>query len=225
MIIIKLSREILEELKSVISGKTIDAIIPPSVFMLVNNMYGLKISVISAISIAFLIGTFRFLSGDNWKYAFGGLIGVIIASGLAFLGNNATNYFLPDIFTSGLLLILIIISLLMKKPFAAWVSHITRGWDIEWFWRKDVKPAYKEVTWFWGLVVTIRMIIQIMLFMSGDTVKLFWAKTLLGFPSIIIILIITYIYGIWRLKKLGGPGIQEYKNGKKPPWEGQKRGF
>lgn len=46
-----------------------------------------------------------------------------------------------------------------------------------------------------------------------------------GLPATLIVLILTLIYGIWRLKNLGGPGIEEFRERKDPPWQGQKKGF
>lgn len=95
-----------------------------------------------------------------------------IASGLAYITKNAASYFIPAIINSFILIILALGSLVIKKPLAAWASHLTRGW-----------------------------------------------------PFTITILIISYIYGVWRLKELGGPGVEEFQENKEPPWEGQKKGF
>ena len=46
-----------------------------------------------------------------------------------------------------------------------------------------------------------------------------------GTPATIAILVLSYIYGIWRLQKLGGPGVDEFIEGKSKPWRGQKKGF
>ena len=51
------------------------------------------------------------------------------------------------------------------------------------------------------------------------------ANILLAWPFTITILIISYVYGIWRLKNLGGPGVEEFKEDKKPPWKGQNKSF
>jgi len=37
--------------------------------------------------------------------------------------------------------------------------------------------------------------------------------------------VLTYLYGTWRLARLGGPSVLEYKEGAAPPWSGQQRGF
>lgn len=220
-----LVKEIIDELKSVISGKTFDAILPPTIYVIANNIFGLLIGIGLAVITALLLALYRFRKKETWQYAFGGFIGVIIASGFAYFAGSAENYFLPDAITSAFILLLVIVSLFLRKPLAAWVSHITRGWSLDWFWRKDIKPAYTEVTIFWGIFFAFRLAIEVYLLMRGNVLQLFWSKTLLGLPAILVVLIITYIYGIWRLHQLGGPGIDEFEKKKEPPWEGQKKGF
>ncbi len=217
--------EIFEELKSVVSGKTFDAILPPLVFVAANSLFGLDAAVITALGLAILLGAARFLRKHTWLYALGGLLGVSIASALAYLTRSAAGYFIPAIASSALLLLLALGSLAAGKPLVAWTSHLTRGWPLEWFWRRDVKPAYREVTLFWSGLILMRLIIQVTLYLSGDPARLAWANTLLGWPVIIVVLVLSYLYGIWRLRRLGGPGVEEFQAGKEPPWQGQTRGF
>jgi len=218
-------QEILEELKTVVSGKTIDALFPPLIFVIVNALSGLNVAVYTALGFALLLGVSRIARKQNWLYASGGFLGVVLASGLAYLTRSAAGYFIPAIISSSLLVLAALLSLFTGKPIAAWASHLTRGWPLGWFWRKDIKPAYMEVTFLWAAFFTVRLAIQIYLFKAGEAAALAWVNTLLGWPVLIIVLVITYIYGIWRLGKLGGPGVEEYKAGKEPPWQGQKRGF
>lgn len=218
------SSEIIEELKTVLSSKTIDAILPPLFFVIINRIVSLDAAAITAISVALIIGIIRLVKKQPWKYALGGLFLVSLASGLSYITKSAASYFIPAIISSSVLIIIALGSLVIKKPLAAWASHITRGWPIEWFWRDDVKPAYREVTWYWTAFLLMRLIIQITIYRLGES-NLAWANILLGWPFTIIVLIISYIYGIWRLRNLGGPGVHEYQEDKEPPWEGQKRGF
>lgn len=220
-----LLNEISKEIKSVIGGKTIGAVFPSIVYALVNSFAGLALGVTSAVATALFIGVRRYLKGETIKYALGGLIGVIIASGFAYVAGNAANYFLPRVITSGFLFLVAIVSLIIGKPMAAIASHLSRGWEISWFMRNDVKPAYIEVTIGWAVLFFVRMIMQVILLRGGNLIIMAWANTLLGFPATLVVLIATYIYGIWRLKKLGGPGIDEYREGLEPPWRGQVRGF
>jgi hypothetical protein len=219
------SLEIWEELKSVLSGKTFDAILPPIIYALADAIFGLTTAVIAAVGVALLLGVVRLLRKQAWQYAFGGLLAVGFAAGLALLTQNAANYFIPGLISSAVLLALAIGSLIIGKPLAAWASHLTRGWPLDWFWRADVKPAYREVTWMWLFFIAGRFVVQLSLFQQGQTGQLAWANTLLGWPVTIVVLVVSYIYGIWRLRKLGGPGVEEFQAGKEPPWKGQTRGF
>jgi hypothetical protein len=217
--------EIWEELKSVLSGKTFDALLPPIVFAIANGIFGLQTAVVVAIGLAVLLGLLRVLRKQKWHYALGGLLAVSLAAGLALLTQNAASYFIPGMISSGLLVLGAVLSVIIGKPLAAWASHLTRGWPLDWFWRKDVKPAYVEVTWMWAFFFAVRLGLQIILFRQGDAAQLAWANTLLGWPVTIIVLVLSYIYGIWRLRNLGGPGVDEFQEGKDPPWKGQTRGF
>lgn len=217
--------EIWEEIKSVLSGSTIDAILPPLVFVVVNTSFGLDIAIIAAMSLAVLLGVVRLLRKQAWQYALGGILGVGLAAGLALVTQEAASYFIPAIIGSGLFLVLALVSNLVGKPLAAWLSHLTRGWPLAWFWRMDIKPAYQEVTWMWAVFFALRLALQISLYLQAEAAALAWANTLLGWPVTIAILVISYVYGIWRLRQLGGPGVEEFQEGKEPPWEGQTRGF
>jgi hypothetical protein len=218
-------KEILEELRSVISGKTLDAILPPLVFVIVNGVFGLQAAIFSSILLSVVQGLIRLFRKQSWLYAFAGLMGVLFASGMAYLTRNPATFFVGAIVSSSLVLIAAIFSLIVGKPLAAWVSHVSRGWPLEWFWRQDVKPAYREVTVFWSIFFLIRLVMQIVLLKRGDPTELAWINLLLGWPVTLIVLISSYVYGIWRLGQLKCPGVEEFKEGKKPPWKGQTRGF
>ncbi|MCK8058987.1 MULTISPECIES: DUF3159 domain-containing protein [unclassified Fusibacter] len=221
----KLITELKEEILSIVTGNTLDAMLPPLVFVIVNRLATLNMALITGLLFAVLLGIVRLMKKQDWRYAFGGMIGLLFTSVLVYATQSAANYFIPKLLSSGFGFLLTIISLIIGKPIAAFVSHLTRGWRLEWFWRDDIKPAYREVSVLWGLYFMIRLMILSTLYIKGDIWGLFWMNTLLGGPAILTVLIISYIYGIWRLKTLEGPGIDEFNEGVDPPWRGQTRGF
>jgi len=218
-------KELMEELRQVVTGKTLDALLPPLIFAVSNNLWGLSSAVRLALGFSLLLGMRRLLLKQKVSYALGGFLMVAAASGLALVTQNATNYFISSAVTSGTLLAAALVTLLMGKPLAALASHLSRGWPLDWFWRIDVKPAYREVTLFWAVFFALRLSLQVMLLRSGDALRLAWANTLLGWPVTVAVLVISYLYGIWRLHNLGGPGVDEYRKNLPPPWRGQVRGF
>jgi len=218
-------KEILEELQSVLTGKTLDAILPPIFFIIVKSFFGLPGAIAGSLLLSTGFAIVRLLKKQTLAYALGGMIGTSLTAIFTFISANAANYFIPGIVSNVFVLLLSIFTLIIDKPLAAFVSHLTRGWKLEWFWRKDIKPAYREVTWMWTAFFIMRSIIQITLFMRKSVDALVWANTLMGLPFTIAILVISYIYGIWRLRTLKGPGIDEFMEGKEAPYRGQTRGF
>lgn len=218
-------KEVIEELQSVLTGKTLDAILPPLLFILVKSSFGLRNAIFVSLMLSLVFTAFRLFKKQSPVYALGGIIGISLSALFAFFSSNISNYFIPGIISNAFVLVLSIATLMIDKPLAAYVSHLTRGWKLVWFWRKDVKPAYREVTWMWTVFFIMRTIIQVTLFLQNSVDSLVWANTLMGLPFTIAILVISYIYGIWRLRQLHGPGIDEYMEGKQAPFRGQTRGF
>src|SRR6056297_2232475 len=206
--------DILEELHSIFLNKTFDALLPPLIYAVSNSIFGLQTAVILAVTTALINFSRRIIKKENWKYSLAGLIGVIFASSFAYLSNNASNYFIPALTSSTLFLLASVITVLIGKPLAAWASHLSRGWPLKWFWRQDVKPAYREVTILWTIYFSLRLSIQLYLFLKGSILHLAWINLFLGWPMLTAVLIISYVYGIWRLRNLKGPGVEEYRSGK-----------
>lgn len=219
--------ELWQEFRLVFSGRTntVDAIIPPLVYALVNWLAGLFPAAISALLLAVLLTILRLARKQSWLYALSGLILTLFAVGLAWFTQNAVSFFLPSLLTSGILLAVVLVSIWIRKPLAAWSSHLTRAWPKEWYWLPNIRPAYIEVTWMWSVFIAARLIAQYTLYQQGNVSMLGWANALLGWPVTILILIISYLYGLWRLSNLGGPSVDEFLSQQPPPWKGQKKGF
>jgi len=221
-------QELWEELKSVFSGRGVklaDALIPVLAFLVVNSQLAIQWALGLAVGSAALFFLYRLIIKDNIYYALGGLGAVLLAAAFAWVSDSAVGFFLPGLISSGLTVLLLLISVLVRRPLAALTSHLTRSWPLVWYWHPAVRPAYGEVTLFWAVGFGARLGLEYWLFQQGAVGSLGLVRTLLGWPYTIILLIVSYLYGIWRLGKLGGPSVEEFKSGEEAPWEGQKRGF
>jgi len=219
--------ELLQELRTVFSGRgnTADTIIPPLLYALVNLLAGPLPAVLSAVVLATLLTVLRLVRKQSWLYALSGLVLTLLAAGLAWFTQNAASFFLPDLITSGTLLAAALLSIWFRKPLAAWSSHLTRAWPKEWYWLPNIRPAYTEVTWMWAAFIAARLIAEYLLYQQGNVSLLGLANVLLGWPVTIVVLVMSYLYGIWRLMKLGGPSVEEFLSHQPAPWKGQKKGF
>ena len=217
-------RELADEFRTVFAGRgsLADSIIPPIVFLVINALLGLDYAVWGSLALALLITAIRLIRGQSLRYALGGLGGVALAALLAKLLDRAEGFFLPNMITGVLTIVLCGVSVIIGRPLVAWTSHVARGWPLEWYWHQKVRPAYNEVTLAWALFFAARLLVQILL-LQNETLAI--ANVVLGWPATIALLAASYIYGIWRLQHLRGPSVEEFKAGAEPPWTGQQRGF
>jgi hypothetical protein len=220
-------REILEELNSVVfsRGGWGDSLLPPVVFLILNTLIGFEAALVGALGFALLIAVYRLVKRQRIRYVLGGVAGVALAGLVARLVGGAEGYFLPGIVTSLITTLLCFTSTALKRPLAAWTSSITRRWPRDWYWHPRVRPAYSEVTFIWGLFFASRTLLQFQLFQEQQTSTLGVVQILTGWPALIVLLVVSYLYGLWRLQNLQGPSVDEFTAGSEPPWEGQKRGF
>ena len=220
--------ELKEELLSVFSGrgvKLLDTILPTLIFLVLNPIFGVLPGLAVSLGAAVLIFAVRLSRKDNQYYALGGLAAAALAGVFTLISDSAAGFFLPSLITSGLTVILLAGSVVIKRPLAAFTSHLTRGWPITWYWQDRVLPAYREVTLFWVVSFGARLGLEYWLYIREAVNSLGLVQTILGWPFTILVLVLSYLYGLRRLQKLGGPSVEEFNQGTEPPWQGQQRGF
>jgi hypothetical protein len=220
------ARELLEEFR-VVAGKVglLDTILPPILFLLLNGLAGFTTAMIGALGLAVLIAILRLRRGQSLLYALAGMGSIGLAIALAALLGRSEGYFLPGIVNGGLTLALALVSLLIRKPMVAWTSYLARRWPLDWYWHEKVRPAYTEVTLAWIVFFVLSLFWQVTLFQGNNVSQLALVNALTGWPATIVLLIVSYLYGTWRLTQLRGPSVEEFRDDAPAPWQGQRRGF
>jgi hypothetical protein len=220
-------REIIEELRMVLAGRSgfLDSLLPPLFFVFINLLWGVQAAIWAALGLAAAIAVYRLLRRQSLWYALGGAGAVALAALIAQLLGRAEGFFLPTIISGALTILLCLSSVLVGRPIVALTSFVARRWPLKWYWHPKVRPAYSEVTWMWVVFFGLRLLLQLNLFQEEAASLLGVVQFLTGWPATIILLVISYLYGTWRLGNLGGPSVDEFKAGAEPPWQGQERGF
>ncbi|MDJ0953605.1 MAG: DUF3159 domain-containing protein [Acidimicrobiia bacterium] len=222
-----LIREIQQELKDVVFGSVsiADGVIPPVAFVVTNAVWGVVPASLVGVGSALAITVWRLRRGRPIRFALAGLFGTTMAATFALVSRSAGGFFLPGIITGAGTTILILISIAVRRPFVAWTSVVARGWPLAWYWHPLVRPAYSRTSWLWAAFFATRTFIQWRLYSDEETAALATARVIMGWPALLVLLIATYVLGRRWLGALHGPSVEEFEAGKKPPWQGQQRGF
>ncbi len=220
-------RELVEEFRAVLAGKhsALDAILPPLVLLALNGLAGWRTAMWGALLLSVLIAAFRLTKKQSLWYSLAGVGGTLAALALAWLLGAAKGFFLPGLVSGSMVLALAILSLVVRRPMVAWTSYLARRWAWNWYWHPRVKPAYDEVTFAWVLFFAARLYLQFAAYQNGDPTLLAATNFLTGWVSTASLLILSYLYGSWRLVNLRGPSVEEFENNVPPPWKSQRRGF
>lgn len=215
---------VIQELRTVVFGRAslADGILPPIVFAVADATAGTVTAAVLAVITGLAIVTVRLRSGRPVKFALAGLGGVTVAA-VAALGLGPGGFFLPSVVSGAGLTMLIIISIGFGRPFVAWTSWLARSWPLAWYWHPRVRPAYTFVSWIWAAFFGLRTVGQWLTLESTSTAALYRVST--GWPALLLLLVATYVIGRRRLERLGGPSIDEFREGTPEPWAGQQTGF
>ncbi len=220
-------QEISDEFNQIAKGNIsfFEAILPIFLFLFLSDIWSFRAAALLSI-LAGLFFTARNIARRGAViYPLGGLLALIIAVFAVRMGGRAGNVLIPAVGTNGIVFLLCLTSLPLRRPFAAWTSYFTRHYPLSWYWHPRVRPAYSEVTFLWAAFFGIRLFMQILLLRSENSLQILLFSFFSGWPAIAGLLAVSYLYGTWRLRDLGGPGVDEFRRGDPPPWKGQKRGF
>ena len=213
-------QELLQEFRSVVIGESnlLDTILPTIVFLLVNGTLGFRYAMWTSLCTAVVVTVARLRRRQPLQFALGGVFSVAFAIALTLVFGRAEAYFLPALVNGAIVFIVTLVSVLVRRPLVAWTSYLARRWPLGWYWHPRVRPAYGEVTLAWAVVFGLRLWLQVQLYRSQDPETFALLTTLGGWPTTLVLLVASYLYGTWRLKLLHGPSVDEFKTGAAPPW-------
>ena len=221
------TREVIEEFRSVVlgQGRILDAVLPSVVFLITRALAGDLPAMLAALLTGASVLLFRVVRRQPSLTAVLGLVGSLLAFLVAQAYQRAELFFLPDMITSVALAAVCLVSAAVRRPLVAWTSHLVRRWPRQWYWHPRVLPAYRETTLAWAVFFLLQAALQWALVLRQDVGLTAMSSFLNAWPATAVLLVLTYLYGTWRLPRLAGPSVVEFQNGSPPPWGGQRRGF
>lgn len=162
----------------------IDSGLPTVVFVVAYVVTGseLRPSLIAAISAGVIVVVWRLIRRQPLQQVAAGFIGLLIAAWFSSRTGRAEDVFVP-----GLLLNIgygaaFLVSILVRWPLLGIAMGYLTGEGTS--WRRDpaLRRVYAAASWIWVGVFSLRIAVQVPLYLAGAVAPLGIAKVVLGWP-------------------------------------------
>jgi len=137
---------------------------------------------------------YRLITRRSASSALIGALAVGFAAWLALRdGGQAVDYFIPGFITNAVYALALLVSILVRWPLIGVLVEVLRGQGT--LWRKDRKivTVYSLVTGWWVGFFSLRLAVQIPLYVSGSAELLAAARVAMGPPLYAGVILVTWL--------------------------------
>ena len=184
-----------------VSGLVAGAV-PTFAYVITNAIAGLDAAVVVAVAVSIGLIVLRRMRKESIQPAVSGLLGVVVASLIAFYTGSAEGYFLPGIWMSLAGAVVFAVSVLVRRPLvgAIWNVLTSAGARKAWHTDKRVLYGFDIATLAFVAVFASRYVVQDWLYDAGSTGWLAFARIVMGYPMLGLALAVTY----WAIRRARG---------------------
>ena len=178
------------------------ASVPTFAYVIANAIAGLDAAVVVAISASVGLIVLRKLRKQPIQPAVSGLLGVAVASLIAFYTGSAEGYFLPGIWMSVAFAVVFAVSVVVRRPLVGvvWNALTSAGERTLWHTDRKALHAFDIATLTFVAVFTARYVVQDWLYDAGSTGWLAVARIAMGYPLLALALLVTW----WAVRRAKG---------------------
>ncbi len=172
-----------------------DSSIPALAFVLVYTFNGNELTSAAwvAVGVGALITVLRLLRRESLQFALAGFAGVALAAFIASKTGKAEDFFLPGLLLNAGYALAYLISIAVRWPLIGVILGPIGGEGMA--WRKDPEQVrmYSRASWIWVGVFTLRLAVQLPLYLAGALLALGIAKTAMGLPIFLLAIWLTFL--------------------------------
>ena len=171
----------------------VESILPGLLFLvtytITSNLFW---SVAPPVAIAIVFVVIRLIRRQAVTSAVVGLVLIVISAVIALLSGRAENNFVLGFIFDGGILVLVVVTLLLRRPLIGLVASLLLS-DPEWRSDRAQVRVANIATWLWLALVVIRLGVELPLYFLGQTSALAAARLILGVPLYAVILWLTWL--------------------------------
>ena len=168
----------------------VDSALPSMLFILIFVFQkNLNNALVASLALGGVLLVIRLFERKSLTQVFSGFIGLSISVFLTWRTKDASNFFLTGIVTNGIYGFFLLISVLIRKPLIGYLVGSLVGDTSGWLKHPLLVRAYTTVTWLWVAVFSLRLLVQIPLYLNDKIALLGTVKIFMGWPL--------YLFAVW----------------------------
>ncbi len=168
-----------------------ESALPAAAFVITYTVSGqdTRAAVIAAVALGVIFAVARIVRGQTLQYALAGLGGLALSAYVVSRTGKAEDFFLPGLLANAAYALGYLISILVRWPLLGVIVAALRGGDMG--WRKDPAAvrSYSRASWIWVGLFSLRLAVQLPLYLAGALTALGVARIAMGIPL--------FAVGIW----------------------------
>lgn len=172
-----------------------ESAVPAALFVAVYTLAGRDATLAAVVAVAVGAGLTiaRLVKGQTLQFALSGLFGIALAGFIVSKTGNASDFFLPGILVNIAYAGAYLVSILVRWPLMGLLIGSLSGEPTA--WRKDpaLVRTYTRVTWIWVGLFSLRLAVQLPLYLADALVALGVARVAMGIPLFVLGLWLTYL--------------------------------
>ena len=172
-----------------------DSSLPALVFVTVYAVGGndLTLAAWLAVGVGALIALIRLLRREELRFVLAGFAGVALAAFVADRTGRAEDFFLPGLFLNAAYATAYLVSIAIRWPLLGVILGPITGEGMSWRDDPERLRLYARASWIWVGVFTLRLAVQLPLYLAGAVLALGIARTAMGLPIFLIAIWLTYL--------------------------------
>ena len=168
----------------------VDSALPSLLFVVIFVFQkDLNLALITSVVTGLVLLVFRLFEKKSLTQVIGGFFGLLFSVFLTWRTNDASNFFLTGIITNLVYGLALFISLIVKRPLLGYIVGSLIGNTSGWLKDKLLVKAYTTITWIWVGVFSVRVAVQVPLYLLDNIAVLGPIKIFMGWPL--------YLFAAW----------------------------
>lgn len=172
----------------------IESILPGLGFLIVYSVTrSLLPSVLIPLALSVLFVLARLVSRSAPSQAFAGVLGIAISAVLAIVTGKPEDNFLPGIIINVVSAVVLLVSLVVRWPLIGIIVGFLTNEGTAWRRDRAKSRVLIVTTWLWVGLFSLRLVVEVPLYLARETEWLAAAKLILGVPLYAGVLWVTWL--------------------------------